>query len=66
MERCALQCKDDIRDKMTADTTDDQMDHFQKQYESCVIKCADNTVKVLPDLFKRMKSIITKEAYHKV
>lgn len=50
---------------MTADTTDQQMKKFEGQFDQCVVKCADDTLKVLPDMFKKMKDIIAKEAYHK-
>ena len=66
LERCALTCQDSIRDKMTADTTDQQMKKLEGQFDQCVVKCADDTLKVLPDMFKKMKDIISKEAYHKV
>lgn len=50
---------------MTAETTDDQMNMFKQQFEGCVIKCADDTVRTLPTLFTKMKSIIENDAYHK-
>ncbi|KAH9415320.1 protein FAM136A-like [Dermatophagoides pteronyssinus] len=65
LERCALQCQDQIHDQMNADTTDDQMKRYETQFESCVIRCADDTIKVMPDLFRKIKGIIDKEAYHK-
>jgi len=50
---------------MTADTTDQQMKKLESQFEQCVMKCADDTSKMLPDMFKKMKDIIAKGAYHK-
>lgn len=66
MERCALQCQDNIHDQINADTTDEQMQKFNSQFQTCLIKCADDTIKILPDLFKKIKGVIEKEAYHKV
>ena len=65
MERCALVCQDNVRIKMTADTTDQQMKQYEGQFEQCVVKCANDTTKLLPDMFKKMKDIIAKGAYHK-
>ncbi|XP_017462075.1 PREDICTED: protein FAM136A-like, partial [Rhagoletis zephyria] len=45
LERCALSCQDSVRDKMTAETTDQQMKKFEGQFEQCVMKCADDTGK---------------------
>ncbi len=50
---------------MTAETTDQQMKKFEGQFEQCVMKCADDTGKVLPEMFKKMRDIIQKDAYHK-
>lgn len=65
LERCAHSCEDGIRVKMTADTTDKEMGQLQSRFDSCVARCGDDTIKLLPEMFKKMNSLIEKEAYHK-
>ncbi|KAI7693187.1 Uncharacterized protein SSS_01600 [Sarcoptes scabiei] len=66
LERCALQCQDSIKDQISSETTNDQMKRYETQYETCVIKCADDTIKVMPNLHQRIKKTIENEINRKI
>lgn len=37
---------------------------YTNQFERCAIKCVDKHVDLIPNLFKSMKSVLTKGANH--
>ncbi|XP_015790437.1 protein FAM136A [Tetranychus urticae] len=63
LERCAMQCQDDIRDKIGPNASEGDVDKFRNKYEDCIVKCADSHVKLLPTMLKRMKEMMGKGNY---
>lgn len=63
LERCAVDCQDKIRDKVTADTKPEDYDKFRPVYEDCFFKCVDNHCHQIPTLSKRIKANISSKKY---
>jgi len=64
IERCVLSCQDSIKDKIGANTTDDQMKGFTAQFESCVVKCVDTHIGLMPNMLSKMRQSIQKSSYN--
>ncbi|GFR04544.1 protein FAM136A [Trichonephila clavipes] len=62
LQRCVMQCQDNIRDKVTPSTTEAQVSSFKKDFESCVVKCADAHIDLIPSMTKRMKEVLLSKA----
>ncbi|XP_054167143.1 protein FAM136A-like [Oppia nitens] len=60
MERCVLSCQDQVKDKIGVNTSDDQIKGYTNQFESCVIKCVDTHIDLLPNMMKKMQEYIKK------
>ncbi|GIY87078.1 hypothetical protein CDAR_255861 [Caerostris darwini] len=58
IQRCVMQCQDNIRDKITPSTTEAEVSGFKKNFESCVVKCADTHIDLIPSTLKRMKEVL--------
>ncbi|XP_064630932.1 protein FAM136A-like [Lineus longissimus] len=59
LQRCALECQDKIRDKVTPSTTEADMMKYRGEMEGCVRKCADTYVDLIPSLMKKMKETLS-------
>ncbi|XP_060574493.1 protein FAM136A-like [Ruditapes philippinarum] len=59
LNRCAKDCQDKLRDNLPSTPAESQMVQFRKELESCVSSCADDHIRKLPDLAKRLKSNIS-------
>ena len=65
MQRCAGDCQDRIRDKTTigsSPSTSVVMER-QKEFENCVVNCAEDIIKNLPNIAKRIRE--TAKQYQK-
>ncbi|XP_028155647.1 protein FAM136A [Diabrotica virgifera virgifera] len=60
LQRCVLDCNDDIKLKMGPNPTDSEVQKFTAQFETCATKCVDSQVEYIPSLLKRMKANISK------
>jgi hypothetical protein len=58
LQRCALECQDKIRDKVTPSTTEADMIKYRGEMEGCVRQCADTYVNLIPNLMKKMKETL--------
>ncbi|KAF8774737.1 protein FAM136A-like [Argiope bruennichi] len=58
IQRCVMQCQDSIRDKVTPSTTEAEVSAFKKDFESCVVKCADTHIALIPSMLKRIKEVL--------
>ena len=54
LSRCVLGCQDDIRDKVTPNATEAEIDKYRKEFDACAIKCCDSNVARLPMLSKKV------------
>ncbi|XP_045188531.1 protein FAM136A-like [Mercenaria mercenaria] len=59
LNRCAMDCQDKVRDKMTTNISETQRLQLGQEMESCVKKCADDHIRKLPELSKKLKSNIS-------
>ena len=59
MQRCVLQCQDTIRDRITPGATEEQLGVFKKDFEQCVVKCADTHIDLIPSILKRIKAVLS-------
>lgn len=57
-----MQCQDNIRDKITPSTTEEQIGAFKKDFEQCVVKCADTHIDLIPSMLKRIKEVLLKKS----
>lgn len=55
-----MDCQDKARDRVGSNTTETDISKFRGEMETCVVKCADTHVGLLPAMYKRMKEVITK------
>jgi Eukaryotic protein of unknown function (DUF842) len=60
LNRCAMQCQDQIKDKVTPDTKEGEFHQFQAQMDKCVAKCADDHIALLPSMLKKAQDMIQK------
>jgi type I site-specific restriction endonuclease len=63
LERCALDCQDKIREKVTAETSEAAVEGLRGQYEDCVVRCVDTQVGLIPAMMKRMQEVLRKKSY---
>ncbi|XP_026466977.1 protein FAM136A-like [Ctenocephalides felis] len=61
LQRCVMQCNDDIKDMMGPTPSDKDVDKFTHKFESCAIKCVDKHIELLPQMMKAMKHVLSKE-----
>lgn len=55
LSRCVLSCQDDIKDKVTPNTSQADIEKYRNEFDACGIKCCDNSVAKLPGLSQRVK-----------
>ena len=60
LQRCVLDCNDQIKDKISTNLSEDQIAKYTGEFDRCAIKCVDTTVDIIPSLFKTMKSVLAK------
>ncbi|CAH0551796.1 unnamed protein product [Brassicogethes aeneus] len=60
LQRCVMDCNDDIRVKMGPNPTESEIEKFTTQFEKCATKCVDKQLTYMPSLYKRMKAELEK------
>ncbi|EDV22711.1 uncharacterized protein TRIADDRAFT_58554 [Trichoplax adhaerens] len=60
LNRCALDCQDKIKDKMSSNMNDVEMSKLTKQMEQCFSECVDTRIKLLAKMRKRLASQLDK------
>lgn len=58
IQRCVMQCQDEIRDRITPSSNETQLESFKKDFEQCVVRCADTHIDLIPSMLNRMKSML--------
>lgn len=58
LQRCVLDCNDEIKDKMGVNPKQSDMDAYTRQFESCAEKCVDKHIALLPTLFQKIKKYL--------
>lgn len=56
-----MQCQDTIRDRIAPSSTEDQIGTFKKDFEQCVVKCADTHIDLIPSMLKRIKAVLSSQ-----
>ncbi|PIK55474.1 hypothetical protein BSL78_07634 [Apostichopus japonicus] len=56
LQRCGMQCQDDIKDRLGASVGGAQTDKLKQELEGCLIKCTEKHLGLLPTMSKRMKA----------
>ncbi|XP_033109825.1 protein FAM136A-like [Anneissia japonica] len=59
LQRCAVQCQDDVKDRLSPGASSQQIDALRGEMESCLVKCGDKHIAILPAMMKRMKSTLS-------
>ena len=55
-----MSCQDQVKDRLPVNATEEDIIKFQPQMETCVIKCADEHIALIPSMMKRMKEVLRK------
>ena len=58
LQRCVLSCQDDIKDKVTPNTSQAEIDKYKGEFDLCGIKCCDTSVDKLPSLSSRVNEAL--------
>ncbi|RWS22348.1 hypothetical protein B4U80_02584 [Leptotrombidium deliense] len=65
VERCVMECQDKVKDKITADSSQDQVNLLRNQFENCTVQCIDTNIALIPEMFKKMRDVIKKQSFVK-
>lgn len=60
LQRCVMQCNDDIKIKMPPSPTEDEIAKYTNQFERCAVKCVDKHVDLIPQMLKTVKAVLSK------
>lgn len=63
LQRCVMSCEDKVRDKISSTTTEGDMAKFREEVEACAVNCADEQVKLIPGLTKKMLDHMNKSKF---
>lgn len=55
LTRCAQQCEDECRDMLPPNAQQQDMDKVQKHAGQCLMKCADDNIKRIPQVVARFR-----------
>lgn len=61
LQRCAMVCQDNAKEKITPNTTSVQQQQLQGEMETCCIKCVDEHVGKLKPMYSKMVGNIDKQ-----
>jgi len=61
LQRCVMDCNDDVRVKMGPNPDEKQIDKFTQMFESCATKCVDKQIGYIPSLLNKMKADLSKK-----
>ena len=56
--RCARQCQDEVQDKVDASTTHAEVTSLQEELDSCVVRCCDAHVALVPKIMGRIQELL--------
>jgi len=59
LQRCAMDCQDKVRDKVGPKTTEVEVSKYRTEMESCVVKCGDTHIALVPAMMKRIKEVLS-------
>ncbi|XP_003741187.1 protein FAM136A [Galendromus occidentalis] len=59
LELCAKKCESDMRDTIPVKATQADVDKYSKQFDSCIVKCADENIDGIPTMLRRLKELLT-------
>lgn len=60
LQRCVMDCNDQIKDKMPPNPTDSDITKYTGQFERCAVKCVDKHVDIIPNMLKTIKAVLSK------
>jgi len=58
LQRCAYQCQDEVRDRVTPSTSEQEMNGYKMQMEGCIVKCADDHINLVDNMLVRMRETL--------
>ncbi|KAF2896379.1 hypothetical protein ILUMI_09794 [Ignelater luminosus] len=61
LQRCVMQCNDDIKDKMGPTPSESDVDKYSLMFENCAISCVDKHVELIPSMMKAMKTVLAQQ-----
>ncbi|XP_048736052.1 protein FAM136A-like [Ostrea edulis] len=61
--RCAMDCQDAARDRVSPDSKESDVKSFREDMEKCVVSCVDTHIGSIPNLEKRLRLGLTKGKY---
>ncbi|KAJ8929499.1 hypothetical protein NQ314_017808 [Rhamnusium bicolor] len=60
LQRCVMDCNDDIRVKMGPNPSESDIDKFTTLFENCAKRCVDKQIDYMPSLLKKVKTDLSK------
>lgn len=63
LQRCIMECNDNIRDKMGPNPTQAEVDKHSEEFEKCATRCVDSYCELLPALEKTMKKVLSRNEF---
>lgn len=60
IQRCAQSCQDNLRDKISPSTSETQIAAYKKDFEGCVVNCAETHIQLVPAMLKRVKEFLNR------
>uniref|UniRef100_A0A1B6CYS9 Protein FAM136A n=1 Tax=Clastoptera arizonana TaxID=38151 RepID=A0A1B6CYS9_9HEMI len=61
MQRCIMQCNDDVSDNIGSNPTQLQMENYRNQFQSCAATCVNKYMGIIPEFVSRMKEVLSKD-----
>lgn len=58
-----MECNDNIKDKISPNPTQSEIDRYSAEFEKCATKCVDSYCELLPSLEKTMKRVLSKNEF---
>jgi len=53
-----MDCQDRVRDKVGPKTSELEVSKYRTEMETCVVKCADSHIELVPAMMKRVKEVL--------
>uniref|UniRef100_A0A6A7G566 Protein FAM136A-like isoform X2 n=1 Tax=Hirondellea gigas TaxID=1518452 RepID=A0A6A7G566_9CRUS len=60
LQRCVLMCQDRVKDRVTANTSEAQVNVYKAEFEACAMSCVDDHIQLMPSTKRRIADTLAK------
>jgi len=60
LQRCVMVCQDRVRDQVTNNTSETQVNQYKAEFEVCAMQCVDDHIGLMPSIKRRIASVLSK------